>query len=657
MSTSRKNAARMNELISTWAADWWHLDGADTCSLFSMWMTRLLAEENTDSHAAEDRATQSPRPAPAMRKSQQGSTWRVGVDQEPARHADGQVEARTNSDCDNLLSITSHLHPAAPPGGSSEEEWNELYDNLPVEVQVLMDRIVDKYGGSSRATSEPRNMSASRIDLPNVWKRLQLNQMGSYTHPEHIAGEYERSWRFLTGTGIYPLTSIGFNHSCTPNLLRISVGPVIIFRTSRPVAPGEPLSISYVGTDLLREPLDLRLGDDDEDGGGLGDRDFTCVCALCTTEREAAPLPLGGSRAAVKLPVHVKGCLQLMSAKERIAAIRGLLAGGRALRDALQRVCQGVDDEDDEAGPGELDQGTGRSLSSLGLKSLAEAAAGGVEGAAGEGARNVASAPSAEPSAVGTGSGGVQRLLNKDALEVSVQLSMTLLECGRPHEALEAIRQASARARAEWLPRDTRDELQSSFALYALVAAVAVATDPCGGDGGHQGTRPCTPREAADQVVLETEAVFGWKAAAAVARHGAPSALKREIDAVCAKVPHGEEVAAAAWRTLAAAAASHWGGGEGSVASPGRVEVVTSSGEGEGAAACGASAPPAAWQQDQVRGHLASGSLGGLQADAVISSGADFSKEWEEEMLEYGYSQGDLAKMRAGEWGEGDVDV
>ena len=41
-----------------------------------------------------------------------------------------------------------------------------------------------------------------------------------------------------TGAGIYALTSIGFNHSCIPNLLRVSVGPLIIFRTSRPVVYG-----------------------------------------------------------------------------------------------------------------------------------------------------------------------------------------------------------------------------------------------------------------------------------------------------------------------------------------------------------------------------------------------------------------------------------
>ena len=119
------------------------------------------------------------------------------------------------------------------------------------------------------------------------------------------------TWRYLTATGIYPLTSIGtqftliffwykskiltlaaplagFNHSCTPSLMRFSVGPLIFFRTSRPVAYGETLTISYVGTDLLREPMHVRLGEDEEEGGGLGHRDFTCACPLCVSERACA---------------------------------------------------------------------------------------------------------------------------------------------------------------------------------------------------------------------------------------------------------------------------------------------------------------------------------------------------------------------------------
>ena len=240
--------------------EWWDVDGADTCSLFCAWMLQLLDEMHAHRRAHGD--LEAP---PATRRAE----------------ATVLPAAVLGS---RLYQITEHLHPAAPTGGSTEKQWLELYDSLPADVQGLMDTVVSAC--SPRPQRERTGKySACQVDLPIIWQRLQLNQMGSYTHPEHVAGAYERTWRFLTGTGIYALTSVGFNHSCRPNVLRVSAGPLIFFRTSRPVACGEPLTISYVGTDLLCEPLDIRLGEDEEQGGGLGDRDFTCCCPLCAHER------------------------------------------------------------------------------------------------------------------------------------------------------------------------------------------------------------------------------------------------------------------------------------------------------------------------------------------------------------------------------------
>lgn len=225
--------------------------------------------------------------------------------------------------------------------------------------------------------------------------------------------------------------------------------------------------------------------------------------------------------------------------------------------------------------------------------------------------------------------GGRPRLLHKDALELSVQLALTLLEDARAREALQVIRQAHRRAKLEWLPRATCDELQTSFALYTLVAAVAASSD-----ADSSSPLPCSPQEAAAQVLAEAEAVFGRKAAEAVVAQGAPSALQREVVAVCAKIPDGEGVAEAVWRAVCDAAASRWAV---------RMRMGTASPGVAGADAAAA----------RAEGCAVAGEEGLLTTALPVGNSAGFTKEWEQEMLGYGYTKADLMKMQAGEWVEG----
>jgi hypothetical protein len=214
---------------------WWDGDGADTCALFIAWMDAFLREQ---------------------REGGAPSLW----------------------------DVTRCLHPAnAAAGPSSEEEWGELAANLPDEAGALLARI--------RALATP-----ARPDLPLVWRSLQLNSLGAYTHPEHQGGAYEGHWRPLTSTGVYPLAAIGFNHSCRPNTLRTCAGPLMLFRAARAVARGEALSISYIGHDALMEPRGARLGDGE---GGLGGRDFVCGCTTCEAEAAAAAAA-GGEDSGVR---------------------------------------------------------------------------------------------------------------------------------------------------------------------------------------------------------------------------------------------------------------------------------------------------------------------------------------------------------------------
>ena len=128
--------------------DWWHLDGADTCSLFSTWMARLLEEHDEEGHSKTSSSK-----APVMRKGLQSGEQRTGVDQDNQRSFGTKVhQAR---DRGKLIAVTQQLHPVAAPGGSTEQEWNDLYANLPQEVQALMNAIVDTYGGNSRSQDDP----------------------------------------------------------------------------------------------------------------------------------------------------------------------------------------------------------------------------------------------------------------------------------------------------------------------------------------------------------------------------------------------------------------------------------------------------------------------------------------------------------------------
>ena len=158
-------------------ADWWHLDGADTCSLFSTWMARLLEEHKHDGgNLAGGHAAASSTPAPVTRKRKQSDTLRTSADQDPQSRAD--TEAR---ECGKrkLLAVTQHLHPAAPPGGSSDKEWKDLHDSLPEEVQALMRAVAEKYGDRGGELRGPGN---SDINTRHTHTRTHTH---THTHNTH----------------------------------------------------------------------------------------------------------------------------------------------------------------------------------------------------------------------------------------------------------------------------------------------------------------------------------------------------------------------------------------------------------------------------------------------------------------------------------------
>ncbi|EKX42725.1 hypothetical protein GUITHDRAFT_141117 [Guillardia theta CCMP2712] len=233
---------------------WWDADGADTCALFCSWMQQVLAE------AEEERKHQ-------------------------AMDIEGTKEALRSK----LARMTRRLHPVSSEP-SPEADWEELRENLPEEGKELLKRMREE---------EPA------VDLPRTWHQLQLNQIGCYSLTEHVGGGYERVWRFLTSSSLLPLTSVGFNHSCSPNLLRLCIGPIVLFRSSRSIRAGEQLTISYVGTDQLR-------------------------CSVCLKEEEEEEEE--AQEIVTELPVSLRAQISLATAEERIEMIEQSILDGSAFK-------------------------------------------------------------------------------------------------------------------------------------------------------------------------------------------------------------------------------------------------------------------------------------------------------------------------------------
>jgi hypothetical protein len=110
--------------------EWWDLDGADTCSLFLCWMELLLkttqTHEDSENSAGASAPTQKEASPPAARRMKTSSGSAPAA---PSSHTPQPLNARAHTlsaNHDHLLAITNQLHPAPPPGGSSEAEWKVL---------------------------------------------------------------------------------------------------------------------------------------------------------------------------------------------------------------------------------------------------------------------------------------------------------------------------------------------------------------------------------------------------------------------------------------------------------------------------------------------------------------------------------------------------
>ncbi|KAI9004724.1 hypothetical protein BC832DRAFT_521224, partial [Gaertneriomyces semiglobifer] len=76
------------------------------------------------------------------------------------------------------------------------------------------------------------------------------------------------------GRAVFPMSSY-FNHSCDPNCECVQNARVMTVRTIRPVEEGEPLTISYIDSNMPLQARRTRL---------QADYYFLCQCQRCTFE-------------------------------------------------------------------------------------------------------------------------------------------------------------------------------------------------------------------------------------------------------------------------------------------------------------------------------------------------------------------------------------
>ncbi|EEA05715.1 uncharacterized protein CMU_027240 [Cryptosporidium muris RN66] len=101
---------------------------------------------------------------------------------------------------------------------------------------------------------------------------VKYNQMGVHILPEAWNSPFK--WCNSFGVNALYFDASFFNHSCCPNVSRHYIGTTVVFYSMRNIEKGEPLTISYIENEYLREPLWIRHEE----------LNFRCFCEKCTHE-------------------------------------------------------------------------------------------------------------------------------------------------------------------------------------------------------------------------------------------------------------------------------------------------------------------------------------------------------------------------------------
>ncbi|CAD98646.1 hypothetical predicted protein, unknown function [Cryptosporidium parvum] len=110
-----------------------------------------------------------------------------------------------------------------------------------------------------------------------IYLVVKYNQMSVSTMPELWKNPFY--W-----TEIFSINSLYFkssflDHSCSPNVARFYIGTVAVFRALRPIKRKETLSICYIESEYIQDPLWVRSSE----------LNFFCRCELCQKEGRFSP--------------------------------------------------------------------------------------------------------------------------------------------------------------------------------------------------------------------------------------------------------------------------------------------------------------------------------------------------------------------------------
>jgi len=225
----------------------------------------------------------------------------------------------------SLQDLLSDMHPRKLSQIVASDDINSDEDDDEAAAQAL-DEAVPEAWSQVDGIDEPTMMRLKQV--------VKLNSLGFYTNSEQIC--HHNTFSCMTGTGLFALGS-GFNHSCDPNVARLSFGDITAFVTSCSVDVGAELCISYIESELLCAPISLRRQS--------LNRDFICSCRKCLAESSDQGSEATNSNRYLHVNSQVQAELSSLPPAERVEAVDAALRGE-------------MGDDDEENGESEEESGS-----------------------------------------------------------------------------------------------------------------------------------------------------------------------------------------------------------------------------------------------------------------------------------------------------------
>ena len=218
------------------------------------------------------------------------------------------------------------------------ENHHPTLDNFKAEHEVVdsddesdsdgeMPQVATKDLIQSYLDKQFKPTSLSEKERKRLRAVAKLNALGFYTNCEQLF--HTRNFRGLTGTGLYAIAS-AFNHSCSPNLNRFSIGDITVFCVSDDVKKGDELCISYIELEFLCAERAIRAES--------LNRDFTCMCVKCASQPMSDKKEREG-RTYMAVDCQMTAELSMIPPAERIEMIQNYREMAEPIEDSESDEC------------------------------------------------------------------------------------------------------------------------------------------------------------------------------------------------------------------------------------------------------------------------------------------------------------------------------